>query len=114
MEVQAGPSSHQFYLQSVSGTGAPTFMISGGGSATSGAGGAGGATGGEPFHSLSQANPSSYPGFAPAMTSLRHEPQMSPTTTLEGGVTCKTRKRKADSQDNERLSKRLSLLNLGK
>lgn len=99
MEVQAGPSSphhlhHQF--QSASGTGAPTFIPSG--------------TGAEAFHPLSQANPSTYPGFAPATMT----PQMFANTTLDGGnIMRKSRKRKADSQDNERLSKRLSLLNLG-
>lgn len=98
MEVQAGPSSphhlhHQF--QSASGTGAPTFIPSG--------------TGAEAFHPLSQANPSTYPGFAPATMT----PQMFANTTLDGGnIMRKSRKRKADSQDNERLSKRLSLLNL--
>lgn len=119
MAVQAGPSSYppfhmadmpfqNFQLESASGTGAPTFL-----SSASGASGAT-TTGGEPFYPSSQANPSpsmSYPdaaaGFAPAPAAAMMNTNN--TTAFDG----KTRKRKASSQENERLSKRLSLLNLG-
>ncbi|RYP11727.1 hypothetical protein DL765_007623 [Monosporascus sp. GIB2] len=130
MEVQAGPSSHQFQSQfhaaSRSGTGAPTLFSGVSGFAGAGAGAGAGAAGSS-LSTLSEANPSREPyhGFPPAnisddMTSIspssflsasaiqQHQQHMPPT-----GVTPrKSRKRKADTQDNERLSKRLSLLNL--
>ncbi|RYP65224.1 hypothetical protein DL770_009051 [Monosporascus sp. CRB-9-2] len=135
MEVQAGPSSYQFQSQfhaaSGSGTGGPTFFSGGSGFADADAGagaGAGQGAAGSSLSPLSEANPSPYPGFPPANTSddvtsispsrffsasdIQQQQHMPPT-----GVTSrKSRKRKADTQDNERLSKRLSkrlsLLNL--
>ncbi|RYP07822.1 hypothetical protein DL764_002277 [Monosporascus ibericus] len=133
MEVQAGPSSHQFQPKyhaasgSGSGTGCPTFFNGGGGFAGAVAGtgaGAGAGAAGSSLSPLSEANPSPYPGFPPANTSddvtstspsrflsaSDFQQQQMPPTGLA------SRKRKADTQDNERLSKRLSkrlsLLNL--
>ncbi|RYP36598.1 hypothetical protein DL767_003302 [Monosporascus sp. MG133] len=128
MEVQAGPSSYQFQSQfhaaSGSGTGGSTFFSGGSGFAGAGAGTVAGAAG-PSLSPISEANPSPYPGFPPGNTSddvmsMGHsrflsasdiqQQQMPPT----GVSSRKSRKRKADTQDNERLSKRLSLLNLGR
>ncbi|RYP44383.1 hypothetical protein DL768_009149 [Monosporascus sp. mg162] len=132
MEVQAGPNSYQFppqfHAASGSGTGTPTFFSGGSGfagaSASAGAGAAGSS-----LSPLSEANPSPYPSFPPANISSDDVTSTTPSRFLSAsdiqqqqqqqqhmprtGVTSrKSRKRKADTQDNERLSKRLSLLNL--
>ncbi|KAK7751184.1 hypothetical protein SLS62_006868 [Diatrype stigma] len=110
-----------FQLESASGTGAPTFL-----SDASDASGPTGTAGGlGPFYPSSQANPSpfmSYPdpaaaaaaaGFAPAPTAPMMNTNTNTTAFDSAAIPCSnTRKRKATSQENERLSKRLSLLNL--
>ncbi|KAI2616019.1 hypothetical protein GGR54DRAFT_246530 [Hypoxylon sp. NC1633] len=57
-----------------------------------------------PNHS---SNPHVFQSTSNQLSSQRHQPALD-----VGGATRKMRKRKAESQDNERLSKRLSLLNL--